>query len=241
MPWMFEKQLAADHAKGEAQDAGGHAQAKATEDEKEVKVTNALSVTSIPDRKLGAPFHVGDIGHLKHGSTKVSVARKDTAVSRSPYGMDYAVILYTDGNDGRVMVLVGVDVNDLAKGDKISLSSAVKIIGIDEGCYVIQPVKLAAPPRKPTDAELAANKKAAEQSEKATAERAKAQEEREKAVEAAKWRTWVDASGTHKIEAKFGGVVAGTVKLTKRDGSTITIPLEKLSDEDQEWIKKRGK
>ena len=59
------------------------------------------------------------------------------------------------------------------------------------------------------------------------------------AAEAAKLRTWTDASGEHKIEAKFGGLIGGQVKLVKGDGSTIKIPLEKLSDEDQAWVKNR--
>ena len=50
-----------------------------------------------------------------------------------------------------------------------------------------------------------------------------------------------DASGEHKIDAKFGGMVSGTVKLTKRDGSTSKVPLEKLSDEDKAWIENRSK
>ena len=64
---------------------------------------------------------------------------------------------------------------------------------------------------------------------------------KQQAVEAAKWRTWTDASGTHKTEAKFSGLLSGNVKLTKRDGSVLTLPLEKLSDDDKEWVKKRSK
>ena len=67
----------------------------------------------------------------------------------------------------------------------------------------------------------------------------KAQAARIQAEEAAKWRTWTDATGKHKIEAKFGAVIAGKVKLIKRDGSTVQIPLENLSDDDQDWINNR--
>ena len=65
----------------------------------------------------------------------------------------------------------------------------------------------------------------------------KAEADRKAAEEAAKWRTWTDASGKHKIEAEYGGVIAGKVKLTKRDGTVTKIPLEALSKEDQQWIK----
>lgn len=81
----------------------------------------------------------------------------------------------------------------------------------------------------------------AEAKRQAAIERAKAKEEREKTIEAAKWKTWTDASGEHKIEAKFNGLLSGTVKLTKRDGSTVKVPLEKLSDEDKAWIENRSK
>jgi hypothetical protein len=65
--------------------------------------------------------------------------------------------------------------------------------------------------------------------------------ERKAAIEKAKWRTWTDSTGKHETEAKFGGVMQGKGGLIKRDGSTIQVPLEKLSDEDQEWIVKRKK
>jgi actin cytoskeleton-regulatory complex protein SLA1 len=54
-------------------------------------------------------------------------------------------------------------------------------------------------------------------------------------------RKWTDATGNHTIEAEFGGMANGKVKLKKADGSVITIPLEKLSEDDQEWITKRGR
>ena len=85
----------------------------------------------------------------------------------------------------------------------------------------------------------AAKEKQVEERRKAADERARVEKERKDAIEAAKWHTWTDATGEHHIEAKFGGLVAGNVKLIKRDGSVLKLPLEKLSDEDQEWIKHR--
>ncbi len=66
-----------------------------------------------------------------------------------------------------------------------------------------------------------------------------ADKERRAADEATKWRTWTDSTGTHKTEAKWGGMAFGKVKLIKRDGSAIHVPFEKLSDDDQQWIKDR--
>jgi hypothetical protein len=61
--------------------------------------------------------------------------------------------------------------------------------------------------------------------------------EAREAAEAARWRTWTDSTGAHKTEAKFGGLVTGKVTLIKRNGTSVEVPLEKLSAEDQEWIK----
>jgi hypothetical protein len=57
------------------------------------------------------------------------------------------------------------------------------------------------------------------------------------AIEEAKWRTWTASTGQFKTNARFGGMAGGKVKLIKKDGSTVRVPLEKLSAEDQQWIK----
>jgi hypothetical protein len=51
------------------------------------------------------------------------------------------------------------------------------------------------------------------------------------------YRTFSDATGRFKIEAIFVGVQDGKVRLLKRDGNTILVPLEKLAPADQQWIK----
>lgn len=86
-----------------------------------------------------------------------------------------------------------------------------------------------------TAAEKAAAAKQAER--KAAAEKRRAGlEDRRKAAEAKRvMRTWT--SGQFTIEAKFLSVTAGQVKLEKADGSTIDVPLERLSDADREWIR----
>jgi hypothetical protein len=82
-----------------------------------------------------------------------------------------------------------------------------------------------------------ADKKAADADRKAATEKAKA--DRIAAEEKAKWRTWTDSTGQYKTEAEYGGVAGGKVKLIKKDGSTVRLPLEQLSTEDQQWIKNK--
>jgi len=49
-------------------------------------------------------------------------------------------------------------------------------------------------------------------------------------------RTWSDVSGKFKVRASLLEVEEGNVRLRKYDGKTITVPLEKLSEADQQWI-----
>lgn len=50
-------------------------------------------------------------------------------------------------------------------------------------------------------------------------------------------RTWTDSNG-RKLEADFVSTIGGTVTLKRAaDGVTFTLPMVKLSAEDQEWVK----
>jgi hypothetical protein len=50
-------------------------------------------------------------------------------------------------------------------------------------------------------------------------------------------RTWTDSTGLFKIDARFVELKDGKVTLEKDDGSKKTLPLDKLSDEDQQAVK----
>lgn len=50
-------------------------------------------------------------------------------------------------------------------------------------------------------------------------------------------RTWHAATGGFSVDAVFVSASEGQVTLRKTDGSEITLPMERLSEEDQEWIK----
>jgi hypothetical protein len=55
-----------------------------------------------------------------------------------------------------------------------------------------------------------------------------------------KVRTWADKSGAHTIEAELIEVKQGVVRLKKSDGKIVALPLEKLSDADQKYVKEHG-
>lgn len=50
-------------------------------------------------------------------------------------------------------------------------------------------------------------------------------------------RTWTDATGTFKTEAVLLQLESGKVRLRRSDGKEITVPLEKLSLPDQEYVR----
>ena len=50
-------------------------------------------------------------------------------------------------------------------------------------------------------------------------------------------RTWTSSNGKFTIEAQCVGVADGKVQLKKSDGKTLTLPLEKLSQADQDYLK----
>lgn len=56
--------------------------------------------------------------------------------------------------------------------------------------------------------------------------------------EEAKYRTWTSAKGTFSTEAKIVSIGNGIVTLLKRDGKSIKVPQELLSDADREFIAK---
>lgn len=58
---------------------------------------------------------------------------------------------------------------------------------------------------------------------------------------AAKSRTWTDVTGQFSVEAEFVGAAAGIVALRKDNGSTIKVPIEKLSDPDRQYIQERSR
>ena len=51
-------------------------------------------------------------------------------------------------------------------------------------------------------------------------------------------RTWIDSSGTFKVEAKFLGCVEGKIHLHKTNGVKIAVAADKLSVEDLEYVER---
>lgn len=53
----------------------------------------------------------------------------------------------------------------------------------------------------------------------------------------AQMRTWTDATGKHKVEAKFEKMDGAVVVLLKENGRNARLPLEKLSETDRDFVK----
>jgi len=70
----------------------------------------------------------------------------------------------------------------------------------------------------------------------------KVEQAKEEAAErAARTRIWRDATGRYSVEAEFASVTNGVVRLKKKNGKTIEVKLDTLSDDDKNWIAKRRK
>lgn len=54
------------------------------------------------------------------------------------------------------------------------------------------------------------------------------------------FRTWTDSTGNHKTEAEFLKFENGVVWLKKMDGATQDVPLVRLSEVDQEWVRRNS-
>ena len=53
--------------------------------------------------------------------------------------------------------------------------------------------------------------------------------------------TWSDVTGTHKIEAEYLGVLEGKVRLKRKDGREINVPIDSLSKTDQARVEELQK
>lgn len=86
-------------------------------------------------------------------------------------------------------------------------------------------------------AEVTAKIRAAAEAER-LAEKAKqdAIQATKQRIEDAKRRTWTSADGSFTVDAKFVGLISGMVTLEKGDGKTISVNLNQLSQEDQDFI-----
>jgi hypothetical protein len=54
--------------------------------------------------------------------------------------------------------------------------------------------------------------------------------------ESTEFRTWTDRSGSFRVEAILLGVEGGKAQLHKSNGVKISVPLDKLSPEDGEFV-----
>jgi hypothetical protein len=67
--------------------------------------------------------------------------------------------------------------------------------------------------------------------------RQREQEEKKRASEEASFRVWTSTTGAFKTEARIASLANDIATLVKRDGQKKQVPLDKLSEADQEFIK----
>ena len=62
---------------------------------------------------------------------------------------------------------------------------------------------------------------------------------REAAELAERTRVWTDTTGTYSITATFIGYASGKAKLRKEDGSEVDVGIERLSEDDKQFLRER--
>jgi len=88
--------------------------------------------------------------------------------------------------------------------------------------------------------ELEEEKKAEEEAKRRKEEEELAREEEErKRQEEARTRTWVSADGQFQVKATFLSFMVGNVRLKREDGQEITVSIEQLSEDCQDFIRGR--
>lgn len=60
------------------------------------------------------------------------------------------------------------------------------------------------------------------------------------AIHAAEQRTWTDNTGKFSVEAELVEVKDGQAVLKRSDGKTVSVPVNRLSKADQEYVQKQG-
>lgn len=93
---------------------------------------------------------------------------------------------------------------------------------------VDSPPEVATPPQPETD-----------ESDYARLQELRAERDRREAAARKRFRTWTTADGKFSVDAEFVYVIRDSVKLRRLDGKEITVPLERLSDVDRDWIEAR--
>lgn len=109
-----------------------------------------------------------------------------------------------------------IEVEFLWKGTKLSKTFPLTL--------VVDPVDPTAPPATPNPPAATGSQRPAPAKSTTKLPAAKAETQ---------LRTWSSDTGKFTIEARFGGLEDGKVKLLKADGSTVSVPLEKLSEADR--------
>ena len=185
-------------------------------------------------KKQPTDFKVGDWGCILESFKVLDKVSKSECLVTIRYDV------YTEPRDSEPMLLKGLNMSKVVDGVEFILQHPVAIqdtytysavSGNNKTVFVLDcnGAKL-----REIDGELKAKADAEQQ---AAIEQAKAKKE----SEAAKWKTWTDSTGKYKTYAKFSGIAFDKVTLIKQDGSKVQLPLDKLSDEDREWLANRIK
>lgn len=170
---------------------------------------------------------LGDVGEPTEGVEVLNVL-SDAVLVISDDGQSYFVLGKYDVVSGNRIKLPLVEVTDAA--------TYPTALGGQRTSYVLKPIEVtglkAKARRLGTEAKRERTRRAVAERKRLEAEKA----EREKQEYEDSFRTWT--SGKYTTEARYNrGAPNGKIVLEKRDGTEVRIEVEKLSEEDQAYVK----
>ncbi len=186
-------------------------------------------------------LHVGAVGALEFPEGMIGDRTPSFEVMQITDGTNMMVTMF-----GQRVWVSGVSTAGLVDGKKVELPQVFRItgtktyktaIGGSNTVFVFSPVDM----EKMQPYLEKENKKLFRQYQ----ERREAGARKKAAAEKARWRaaarTWTDKTGKYKVFAEAVAYRGGKVHLRKEDRSIVTVPLSKLSFEDQKILRQKIK
>lgn len=159
--------------------------------------------------------------------------------------LDASTMLCMVGSNFQVVMVRGYSTAGYVDGQRLSLPAAMvrgteqygNVLGSTKTVFTLVPVDDAAARDMLAEQELERIYRQEAEEEARIAETNRiAEEERE-----SQFRTWHSADGNFSIEARLDRFIAGNVTLEKRDGSTVDVAEELLSDSDRQYMQEEFK
>jgi SLA1 Homology Domain 1 (SHD1) protein len=137
---------------------------------------------------------------------------------------------------GETLMLEGWPTKRIVDGQELTNLGVVKVVGTKRVLSAEVGVITVLAIKRVDMAPLIEKERALKQKKRAQVEK-REEEQKQAGNNRYEFRTWKDRTEKFSVEARFSSYGAGKVTLEKKDGAKVSLPLESLSKEDQEWVR----